>query len=86
VSPAHEPLTGVATLYAPIVNRLLSDPAVASASSAEAMGNPGLLQETPDLKTLLPQGGGHREQHAAADGSGRHGRLKVCLRGPWQVC
>jgi hypothetical protein len=34
----------------------------------------------------LPQGGGHREQHAAADGSGRHGRLKVCLRGPWQVC
>jgi len=31
------------------------------------MGNPGLLQELPDIAALLPQGGGDREQAAAAD-------------------
>ena len=31
------------------------------------MGNPGLLQELPDIAALLPQGGGDREQAAEAD-------------------
>jgi hypothetical protein len=31
------------------------------------MGNPGLLQELPDIPALLPQGGGDREQSAAED-------------------
>jgi len=31
------------------------------------MGNPGQLQELPDIAVLLPQGGGDREQAAAAD-------------------
>ncbi len=31
------------------------------------MGNPGLLQELPDIAALLPEGGGNGEQAAAAD-------------------
>ena len=31
------------------------------------MGNPGLLQELPDIAALLPEGGGDGEQAAAAD-------------------
>ena len=31
------------------------------------MGDPGLLQELPDIPLLLPQGGGDREQAATAD-------------------
>ena len=31
------------------------------------MGNPGLLQELPDIAALLPQEGGDRKQPAAAD-------------------
>jgi len=31
------------------------------------MGNPGLLQELPDIAALLPEGGGDGEQLAAAD-------------------
>jgi len=33
------------------------------------MGNPGLLQELPDIPALLPQGGGDREQSATTDGT-----------------
>ena len=33
------------------------------------MGDPGLLQELPDIPALLPEGGGDREQSAAADGT-----------------
>lgn len=33
------------------------------------MGNPGLLQELPEIPALLPQGGGDREQSAVADGT-----------------
>ena len=33
------------------------------------MGDPGLLQELPDIAALLPQGCGDREQAAAADGT-----------------
>ena len=29
---------------------------------AEMMGDPGLLQKTPEITILLPQGGGQREQ------------------------
>ena len=36
------------------------------------MGNPGLLKELPDIAALLPQGGGDREQAAAADGTTGH--------------
>jgi hypothetical protein len=32
------------------------------------MGNPGLLQELPDISALLPQGGGDREQSDTTDG------------------
>ncbi len=31
------------------------------------MGNPGLLQELPDIAALLSERGGDREQAAAAD-------------------
>lgn len=31
------------------------------------MSDPGLLQELPDIAPLLPQGGGDRQQAAAAD-------------------
>ena len=31
------------------------------------MGNPGLLQELPDIAALLPEGGGDGEQAAATD-------------------
>ena len=31
------------------------------------MGDPGLLQELPDIALLLPQGGGDREHSAAAE-------------------
>ena len=31
------------------------------------MGNPGLLQELPDIAALLPEGGRDGEQAAAAD-------------------
>ena len=31
------------------------------------MGNPCLLQEGPDLSSVLPQGGGDRQQPASAD-------------------
>ena len=31
------------------------------------MGNPGLLQELPDIAALLPEAGGDGEQAAAAD-------------------
>ncbi len=34
---------------------------------AAVMGDPGLLQELPDITALLPEAGGHREQPAAAD-------------------
>jgi len=34
---------------------------------ATVMGDPGLLHELPDIAALLPQGGGDREQPAAAD-------------------
>jgi hypothetical protein len=34
---------------------------------ATVMGDPGLLHERPDIAALLPQGGGDREQLAAAD-------------------
>ena len=37
--------------------------------TAEMMGDPGLLQEGPDVSTLLPEGGDDREQTAAAQGS-----------------
>ena len=37
--------------------------------TAEMMGDPGLLQEGPDVSTLLPKGGDDREQTAAAQGS-----------------
>ena len=33
------------------------------------MGDPGLLQKSPDIPPLLPEGGGDREQAAAADGA-----------------
>jgi len=33
------------------------------------MGDPGLLQKFPDIPPLLPEGGGDREQPAAADGA-----------------
>ena len=33
------------------------------------MGNPGLLQELPDISALLPQGGGDCEQSATTDGT-----------------
>ena len=33
------------------------------------VGNPGPLHELPDIAALLPQGGGDREQPAAADGT-----------------
>jgi len=33
------------------------------------MGNPGLLQELPDISALLPQGGGDCEQSATRDGT-----------------
>ena len=33
------------------------------------MGDPGLLQELPDIAALLPERGGDREQAAAADRS-----------------
>ena len=33
------------------------------------MGDPGLLQELHYIAALLPQGGGDREQAAAADGT-----------------
>ena len=33
------------------------------------MGDPGLLEELPDIAALLPQAGGDREQAAAADGT-----------------
>jgi len=36
---------------------------------AAVMGDPGLLQELPDIPALLPEGGGDREQSAAADGT-----------------
>ena len=36
---------------------------------AAMMGDPGLLQELPDIPALLPEGGGNREQSAAADGT-----------------
>ena len=35
------------------------------------MGNPGLLQELPDIPPLLSQGGRDREQATAADGTAR---------------
>ena len=31
------------------------------------MGDPGLLQELPDIPALLPEGGGDGEQAAPAD-------------------
>ena len=34
---------------------------------AAVMGNPGLLQELPDITALLPEAGGHSEQPATAD-------------------
>ena len=34
--------------------------------AAAMMGDPGLLQEGPDVSTLLPEGGDDREQTAAA--------------------
>ena len=37
--------------------------------SAAMMGDPGLLQEGPDVSTLLPEGWDDREQTAAAQGS-----------------
>ena len=33
------------------------------------MGDPGLLEELPDIPPLLPEGGGDREQAAPADGT-----------------
>ena len=33
------------------------------------MGNPGMLQELPNISALLPQGGGDREQSATTDGT-----------------
>ena len=33
------------------------------------MGDPGLLEELPDIAALLPQGCGDREQAAPADGT-----------------
>jgi hypothetical protein len=37
--------------------------------TAEAMGGPGLLQKRPHVPALLPQGRGHGQQSAAADGT-----------------
>jgi len=36
------------------------------------MGDPGLLHKSPDIPPLLPEGGGDREQAAAADGAAGH--------------
>ena len=33
------------------------------------MGDPGLLQQIPDITGLLPQGGGDGEQVVAAEGA-----------------
>ena len=33
------------------------------------MGDPGLREELPDIAALLPEGGGDREQAAAANGT-----------------
>jgi hypothetical protein len=40
---------------------------------AAVIGVPALLQKLPDIKTLLPQGGGDRKHSAVADGTA--GRL-----------
>ncbi len=44
---------------------------------AAVVGDPGLLQELPDIPPLLHEGGGDREQPAAADGAA--GRLDLRL-------
>ena len=33
------------------------------------MGDPGLLEELPDIAALLPEGGGDRERAALANGT-----------------
>ena len=33
------------------------------------MGDPGVLEEHPDIAALLPEGGGDSEQAAPADGT-----------------
>jgi hypothetical protein len=46
------------------------------------MGDPGLLQKTPDITNLLLQGGGHREQPTAAVCSAAADRLCWPCRSP----
>ena len=50
-----------------IVDNRLRDSAAVMAQPAAVMGNPGLLQKIPDIAALRQQGGGDREQAAAAD-------------------
>lgn len=48
-----------------IFDNLLSHPAAVMASPRRGVGNPGLLQEQPEILARLPQGAGGREQAAA---------------------
>ena len=52
---------------------------------AVVMGNPGLLQKSPDVPALLPQVGGDVEQPAVAEGaSGRvHAETDLALDHRW---
>jgi hypothetical protein len=51
--------------------------------TAEMMGVQDLFQELPDIKALLPQGGGDREKSAAADRTlaGLDARAELALNG-----